>query len=606
MKGIAIGLSNNSIEILKRLKKNKFVKDIYVAGSSKDGERKDELVQVQKPKEILLKKWSKLDLIIFIGSIGASIRIFNSFLTSKDQDPGVIVIDNKCSKIVPLIGLHHANTQNIAHQISNLFGGQVIETNNSSDQSLLNLDSFGNQWGWKRSGKIQNWSKIVKKQARNEAIFCKQLSGNSLWKTSESGEIINQICKEETENSDSTFHVTIFDNHEKTWHPPVLWIGLGCERNTSKEFIANSLDKFLVSSKISPHSIAGFATIDIKKDEKGILELAEENNLPIRFFTKEELSKIIVPNPSLLVRREIGTSSVAEASCLLAAGEQAKLLKEKKIFKNEVSSTNRSGAVTIAIAESKKQYSPTNGEIHIIGSGPGDISFLTNNARKALSKCTVWIGYKMYLDLIKPLKRNDQVLIESKLTEEKERCSKAIKLAEEGIKVALISSGESGFYGMAGLLLELLQKIKKEYRPYFEVHPGISSVQLAAAISGAPLMNDFCSISLSDKLTPWPLIQKRIEGALVGDFVIALFNPQSIERNWQLKSVIDICLKTRHGDTPVLVARQVGRENQSKKFVTLNTISFKEIDMLSIIIIGNSQTTLDDEIFLTPRGYLQN
>ena len=322
--------------------------------------------------------------------------------------------------------------------------------------------------------------------------------------------------------------------------------------------------------------------------------------MPIRFFSKEDLSKIIVPNPSNVVQKEIGTPSVAEASCLLAAGEESKLLIEKKIFKNQ------SGAVTIAVAESKNQYNPTHGEIHIIGSGPGDISFLTNNARKALSRCTVWIGYKMYLDLIKPLKRNDQVLIESKLTEEKERCSKAIKLAEEGIKVALISSGESGFYGMAGLLLELLQKIKKKYRPYFEVHPGISSVQLAAAISGAPLMNDFCSVSLSDKLTPWPLIEKRIKGALVGDFVIALFNPQSIERNWQLKSVIDICLQSRNGDTPVLLARPVGRENQTKKFFTLNTIPFKEIDMLSIIIIGNSQTTLVDEIFLTPRGYLQN
>ena len=159
---------------------------------------------------------------------------------------------------------------------------------------------------------------------------------------------------------------------------------------------------------------------------------------------------------------------------------------------------------------------------------------------------------------------------------------------------------------MAGLLLELLQKIKKESRPYFEVHPGISSVQLAAAISGAPLMNDFCSISLSDKLTPWSLIKKRIEGALVGDFVIALFNPQSIERNWQLKSVIGTCLQSRDGDTPVLIARQVGRENQSKKFCTLSTIPFQEIDMLSIIIIGNSQTSLYDEIFLTPRGYLQN
>jgi cobalt-precorrin 5A hydrolase/precorrin-3B C17-methyltransferase len=400
--------------------------------------------------------------------------------------------------------------------------------------------------------------------------------------------------------------VSIFENHETTWHPPVLWIGIGCERNTSKELIANSLNDFLKSRNLSPHSIAGFATVDIKKDEKGIVELAKENHLPIKFFTKEDLSKIIVPNPSNVVQKEIGTPSVAEASCLLAAGEESKLLEEKRIFKGKDCSTIKSGSVTIAVAESKNQYYPTNGEIHIIGSGPGDISFITNHARKALARCTVWIGYKMYLDLIKPLKRSDQVLVESKLTQEKERCIKAIKLAEEGIKVALISSGESGFYGMAGLLLELLQKIKKQYRPYFEVHPGISSVQLAAALSGAPLTNDFCSISLSDKLTPWSLIEKRIEGALLGDFVIALFNPQSNERDWQLKNVIDQCLKSRPGNTPVLVARQVGRKNQSKRFFNLNNIPIKEIDMLSIIIIGNSQTTLMDEIFLTPRGYLKN
>jgi len=600
LKGIAIGLSNTSKVILNRLKKTEFIDEIYIASSKYEKKNEDNLIPLIKPKEVFKEKWKDLDLIIFIGSIGASIRLINSFLTSKDKDPGVIVMDKEGSKIIPLVGSHQSNTKNIAFQISNLFGGEIIETNNSNDQNYLNIDSFGNQWGWKKSGDVKDWSKIVINQAKNEEIFCKQSSGNNLWKTSESGEIINQIGQKETEKPDSTFHVSIFKNNPRNWHPPVLWIGIGCERNISKQLIANSLNNFLESRNLSQQSIAGFATIDIKKDEKGILELAEEKNLPIKFFSKEDLSTIIVPNPSNVVQKEIGTPSVAEASCLMAAGEESILLEEKRIFKNQ------SGAVTIAIAESKNQYNPTHGEIHIIGSGPGDISFLTNNVRKALSRCTVWIGYKMYLELIKPLKRSDQVLIESKLTEEKKRCGKAIQLAEEGIKVALISSGESGFYGMAGLLLELLQKIKKEYRPYFEVHPGISSVQLAAALSGAPLMNDFCSISLSDKLTPWSLIEKRIEGALLGDFVIALFNPQSIERNWQLKTAIDLCLKSRQEDTPVLIARQVGRENQSKKFFTLKTIPFNEIDMLSIIIIGNSQTTLVDEIFLTPRGYLQN
>ena len=154
MKGIAIGLTNNSKEILKRLKKTEFVQDIYIAGSSKDDLKANETIQVLKPREILLKKWQEIDLIIFIGSIAASIRIINSFLTSKDQDPGVIVIDNKCSKIVPLIGLHQSNTQNVAYQIANLLGGEIIETNNSNDQSFLNLDAFGNQWGWQRSGTV--------------------------------------------------------------------------------------------------------------------------------------------------------------------------------------------------------------------------------------------------------------------------------------------------------------------------------------------------------------------------------------------------------------------------------------------------------------------
>ena len=605
MKGIAIGFSDTSQEILKRLKNTEFINEIYVASSSNKTFKEDHNISLIKPKSILREKWNKLNLIIFVGSVGASIRLINSLLSSKEKDPGVIVIDKKGSKIIPIIGAHQSNIQNIAFQLSNLFGGEIIETNNSLDQNFLNIDSFGNQWGWKRSGDTTDWSKLVIKQSNNKEIYCNQLSGNNLWKTSEAGNNITQLSEKDSEQKKSSFHISIFGNHKNTWHPPTLWIGLGCERNTSKELIEDSLQSFLASNNLSPLSIAGFATVDLKKDEKAFLEISKEKNLPIKFFTSLELSKINTPNPSNVVLNEIGTPSVAEAACIMAAGEGSKLLKEKKIFKSIDSSKITFGAVTIAIAQSKNQYSPLTGEIHIIGSGPGDISYLTNDARKALSKCSIWIGYKMYLDLIKPLKRKDQVLIESNLTEERERCEKAIKLAEEGIKIALISSGDSGFYGMAGLLLELIQKVNKDFRPSFEVHPGISSMQLAAALGGAPLMNDFCSISLSDKLTPWESIEKRIAGALLGDFVIAIFNPQSLERNWQLKRAIELCLEYRLGNTPVLVGRQVGRENQSKSFFTLDSLPLKDIDMLSIIIIGNSKTTLIDEIFLTPRGYLK-
>ena len=135
MKGIAIGLSNSSKEILKRLKKTDLIDEIYIASSTNEQKIEDKRIPLIKPKEIIKEKWKNLDLIIFIGSIGASIRLINSCLTSKDQDPGVIVLDYKCSKVVPLIGLHQSNIQNIAFEISSLFGGQVIETNNKNDKS---------------------------------------------------------------------------------------------------------------------------------------------------------------------------------------------------------------------------------------------------------------------------------------------------------------------------------------------------------------------------------------------------------------------------------------------------------------------------------------
>ena len=600
MKGTAIGFSDDSEKLLLRLLKTEFVDQIYLASSCKLKLKVDSEIPKISSKDYLKNNWQNINLLIFIGSIGASLRLINPFLVSKDKDPGVIVIDKKCSKIIPIVGAHQSNGRNIAIQIANLFGGEVVDTSSSSNEDHLNLDSFGSQWGWNRSGSIDDWSKLVIMQSRRAEISYQQSSGNDLWQQSE----ITKTLTKERKSKDSSFHIGYENTNYVSWHPPTLWIGIGCERNTGKQLIEKSLNKFLKSTRISPLAIAGLATVEIKKDEKSLLKFSDEKKWPIKFFSISELSKIDVPNPSQVVLNEIGTPSVAEAACIKAAGEGSELIQEKIIFKGQTKSKKEFGAVTFAVASSKYQFAPNKGAIHIIGSGPGDLSYLTNDARKALSSCAVWIGYKMYLELLRPLKRNEQIIINSNLTEEKERCEKAIRLAQEGIKVALVSSGDAGFYGMAGLFLELIEKIDFKFRPSFEIHPGISSMQLAASISGAPLMNDFCSISLSDKLTPWKIILKRIEGAILGDFVVVLFNPQSKERNWQLGEAIKLLLNHRNANTPVLIARQVGRDKQTKKFCTLQTIPIKDIDMLTIIIVGNSQTKLLDNIFVTPRGYL--
>tara|TARA_Y100001968_G_scaffold300875_1_gene312694 strand:+ start:367 stop:2166 length:1800 start_codon:yes stop_codon:yes gene_type:complete len=599
LKGFAVGFSQNSKNLLKRLGKTDFIDEIFIASSNEIKKNEGCSIREIKIKDFLANNWNNINLLIFIGSIGASVRLISPFLISKEKDPGVIVINNDCSKIIPLIGSHQSDTQNIAYQISHLIGGEVVNTSNNLNEINLPLDSFGFQWGWKRSGDIKHWSKLVILQARKEKIYYQQFAGNELWKSLLGSQKLS-LCDEKINLNDSEQSFNIgFRSSKVSWHPPVLWVGIGCERNTPKGFIKQSLENVLKSNNLSSLSIAGLASIELKQDEKAILEIAKENNLPIKFFSVEELLKISVPNPSQSVLKAIGTSSVAEASSMLAAGVGANLILEKKVFKND-----GLGAVTISIAKSIKQFAPSKGEIHIVGIGPGDLSYLTNDSKKALSRCNVWIGYKLYLDLIQDLKRDDQVRIDSLIKEERSRCEKAISIAQEGIKVALISSGDAGIYGMGGLLLELLLNTREEYRPFFQVHPGISSMQMAAALSGAPLMNDFCAISLSDKLTLWEDIEKRLKGALAGDFVLAIFNPQSNNRDWQLKRTIDLCLEFRHGNTPVLLARNVARDNQIKKFYQLSNLPIAEVDMFSLLIIGNSKTKLVDNIFITPRGYL--
>ena len=605
MKVVAIGFSSSSIKLLEVFDGSNFIDESYLGSSSNQEYKNVKGIKNLNINNFLKENWRNVNVFIFIGSVGATTRLISSFISSKGYDPGVIVTDKRGSKIIPVLNLHHNQTKNIALKLHNLIGGEIVETNNSSVENLLNLDSFGENWGWRRSGSTKDWSKLVINQSKNQAISFKQFSGNELWKRCKSSKNLNHLddC-DDIYNQELTFFVGIKKQCQTTWHPPTLWLGMGCERNTNKKFIQESLNQFLDDNEISLLSIAGIATVDLKKDEKAILDIARDNKWPIKFLTTKQLSKKNVPNPSQAVFDEIGSYSVAEASCLIAAGKDAKLLVEKHIVTNKKFSGDRAGAVTLAVAQSKNQFAPSRGHIHVIGSGPGNLSFLTIDAKVALSECPVWIGYKMYLDLLDPLLREDQIRIDSEITEEKKRCEKAISLAQEGIKVALVSSGDSSIYGMAGLLLELIQNLDKTVRPSFTIHPGISCIQLAASLAGSPLMNDFCAISLSDKLTPWEIIEKRIKGALLGDFVVAIFNPQSKERDWQLQKTIKMFLQKRKKETPILIARQVGRKDQKISFRTLEDFPYDRIDMLTLIIVGNSKTKLVGNKFISPRGYL--
>lgn len=241
-------------------------------------------------------------------------------------------------------------------------------------------------------------------------------------------------------------------------------------------------------------------------------------------------------------------------------------------------------------------------KISVVGIGPGALDEMTPRARRAIEDAEVVAGYNTYIKLIEPL-LDGKKIIGRAMMQEVERCQLAVEETLSGRNVVVVSSGDSGVYGMAGLVVEMLLDLPDENRPQFEVVAGISAVNASAAILGAPLMNDFAVVSLSDLMTPWEVIRKRIRAAAAGDFVIALYNPKSKRRTTQLDEVQKILLDFRDKTTPVGIVTNAGRDGQTKIISTLENFTREEVNMFSLVLIGNSQTFVKAGFMITPRGY---
>lgn len=239
-------------------------------------------------------------------------------------------------------------------------------------------------------------------------------------------------------------------------------------------------------------------------------------------------------------------------------------------------------------------------KITVIGIGPGNIEDMTPRARNAIEEADLIIGYSVYVELI-GRHFPGKAFISSGMTKEVERCGLALEKAREGKKVALISSGDSGIYGMAGLMIQMANRYCRTIP--VEVIPGITAASAAAAILGAPVMHDFAAISLSDRLTPLDLIYIRVGCAAQGDFVICLYNPKSSGRADYIEKARSIILEHRASSTPVGIVRNAGRENEGFVITDLMHMLDYEIDMFTVIIVGNSKTYVAGGRMITPRGY---
>ncbi|GAX07579.1 cobalt-precorrin-3B C(17)-methyltransferase [Secundilactobacillus silagincola] len=238
--------------------------------------------------------------------------------------------------------------------------------------------------------------------------------------------------------------------------------------------------------------------------------------------------------------------------------------------------------------------------LYIVGLGPGSRELMTQEALDVIEKTDTIVGYVTYVRLVQDMLKGKELVVTG-MHGEIERCKKAIEIAQTGKDVAIISSGDAGIYGMAGLVLELASKADQHID--VKVVPGVTASIGAAAALGAPLMNDFCHISLSDLMTPWDVIKERVDAAAKADFVICLYNPRSKGRPNNLREALDIILKYKSEDTVVGIGKDVARKKEIEKVTTIKDLDVEEINMTTIVIVGNKNTYVADGRMVTPRGY---
>ncbi|EAF2117015.1 precorrin-3B C(17)-methyltransferase [Listeria monocytogenes] len=238
--------------------------------------------------------------------------------------------------------------------------------------------------------------------------------------------------------------------------------------------------------------------------------------------------------------------------------------------------------------------------IYVIGIGPGDKRLMTGEALQAIEDADVIVGYVTYIKLIKELIKDKEV-VKTGMRREIDRCQEAVDIALTGKKVAVVSSGDAGIYGMAGLVLELAEKSNPDLE--VKVIPGITASIGAAAVLGAPIMHDFCHISLSDLMTPWEVIEKRLTHAAIADFVVCFYNPRSKGRANHLANAFQKMMEYKSGDTVVGIVKDVGRKEERKIITTMRDIDYELVDMTTMVIVGNKETYVKNGKMITPRGY---
>ncbi len=529
--------------------------------------------------------------IVGFCAAGILIRAIAPLLADKTREPPVIAVSGDGTQIVPLLG-GHRGANALAREIAAILGTNAAITTAGDSRLGVSLDEPPAGW------RIANPDAIKPFAAGLIAGGAVRIDGDAPW--------LAPLKRSETAAHTIRITETVDQGaaDRLVYHPPVLALGIGAERGVNAVEVEALARSALADAGLSAGAVACVVSVDVKSDEGAILTLADTLGVPARFFDAAALAKEEprVSQTSEYVRATVGTPSVAEAAALAAAGPAAKLVVHKR----------KSARATCAVALAPSPIDATKvgrarGHLDIVGIGPGADAWRTPEVSAALRDAEAVVGYGLYLDLVAGLVAG-KPRHETGLGDETGRVERALALAAEGRRVALVCSGDAGIYALATLAFERMEKGEPAWRRIaVRVCPGISALQAAAARLGAPLGHDFCAISLSDLLTPVADIERRLHAAAAGDFVVAFYNPASLRRRTLLPRAREILLAARGPDTPVALARNLGRGGEAVTIRALGDAWVDDVDMLTLVLVGSTATRRLDlpgrARLYTPRGY---
>lgn len=545
-------------------------------------------VAEEDPRRAVAAAWGHVDALVCVMAAPAALRLVAPHLEGKRTDPAVVALDTGGRFAVPLAGAH-AGANELAEELGRRLGATpVVTTAADAEEGWSGLDRVP------ATTAAGDLAKVGAALLEGAPVH---LAQDRPWP------LPDWLVRRATASPGGAVTATLRVTDEATspgpgeavLHPHCLVLGVGATSDASGG-LADAVAEVLAEAGLSRDALEGVATLDRRCDRPDLAELG----LCVDGFSAAELARIEVPNPSDAVAGWVGTPSVAEAAALASAGADAELVVPKRA----------AGRWTIALA---RRRAPR-GHLAVVGLGPGDPRLRAPAADRALRGADAVVGYHAYLDAAADVLRPDQERFGSPIGHETARAALAVDLAASGRRVALVSSGDPEVYGMASLVVEELEA-RATTDPFLrsrlrlEVVPGITAGLAAGAALGAPFGHDFAALSLSDLLTPWAVIERRLRAVALADFVVALYNPRSAGRPDQLRRALRLLAESRPATTPVALADGLGSPSQRIRLTTLGGLLgddarvLEGVGMRTTVVVGASTTRVVGPWLVTPRGY---